>query len=749
MLDLADRIQAVLKKRREHLPAVQKEIERWQALDGGIAALGLAVQELQEHPRTPLELKDALRGFQVHDLRRRIADAIRLLRVVESRFMRSTINIGVSGVARVGKSTLLQSISGLSDAQIPVGKGDPVTAVRSRIFHSRNQRATVRLHTFESFRDQVLRPYAQVLGLNGVPDSLAAFRNWAYPRSEAELPEDCRTHSNGTMLKRLLDMQRTLPSYQDDLTGGERQVGLEEIRPFVAYPTEDDGPRRYLAVCDVRIECCFPRIQVESLGIIDLPGLGEIAADAEAYHLSGLQDEVDLVVLVKRPVEGMAFWKTEDGKTANLLDRARGSVKNRRDFVFVLINSGEADPDLCANLRKSVHELANGGEDAKNFRILEADAADQVSVEKHVLVPLLNHLAERLPIMDQEVLEGTRSDDVALKSMISTTMKDLETLLARMATVSGSATEDLDLRTVEMRKDLAASLGELVRGLQVEARSGDEDPDYLKVIEAAYQGICSWISNGFGVGREAWPANALRTMRVDRNSSPFAALELNRIRVEISGKFCRLDDYFSSRVDWLWDRVAEILQKDLGDLARSVDGSIDGEAVLKRLSGLMAEASEPCPALRGALDDLLALHLEYRTHLHPHVRSELDGLNLQVKDPETGQPVDQIVVDVNESGAEELLLCVTQLAEQAAYRTKKALVAKAVTPALVLHAAAEQFDDAFIRSGDSEREFKRLARSYRDEIWPGVFQGMDGASARFAKVTRTIRAVREDLDVTK
>ena len=77
------------------------------------------------------------------------------------------------------------------------------------------------------------------------------------------------------------------------------------------------------------------------------------------------------------------------------------------------------------------------------------------------------------------------------------------------------------------------------------------------------------------------------------------------------------------------------------------------------------------------------------------------------------------------------------MAEQAAYLTKKALLLReGVTPALVLHAAAEQLEDTMIRSGDSEREFKRLARSYRDEIWPGVFGEIDAANARVAAVVR-------------
>jgi len=46
-----------------------------------------------------------------------------------------------------------------------------------------------------------------------------------------------------------------------------------------------------------------------------------------------------------------------------------------------------------------------------------------------------------------------------------------------------------------------------------------------------------------------------------------------------------------------------------------------------------------------------------------------------------------------------------------------------------------------IRSGDSEREFKRLARSYRDEIWPGVFGEIDAANARVARVVRAREAL--------
>ena len=131
------------------------------------------------------------------------------------------------------------------------------------------------------------------------------------------------------------------------------------------------------------------------------------------------------------------------------------------------------------------------------------------------------------------------------------------------------------------------------------------------------------------------------------------------------------------------------------------------------------------------------MRLDYRSQLHPRVRAELDGLTLQERDPVTGEQRNRVVVEVSADGAEQLYAFVVQMAEQAAYLTKKALLLReGVTPALVLHAAAEQLEDTMIRSGDSEREFKRLARSYRDEIWPGVFGEIDAANARVATVAR-------------
>ncbi|MGD9888971.1 MAG: hypothetical protein AB7S56_06880, partial [Halothiobacillaceae bacterium] len=706
------------------------------------------VQTTCPPPSTWDDLRQALGAFRSVDIRKDIAKAVELLRVLDVRFSRKTINIGVSGRARVGKSTLLQAISGLEDEQIPTGSGIPVTAVRSQIFHSTTkQRATLNLHTFSSFLDEVLRPYHDALGLEP-PLSAHEFRTRKYPATEAELaPNVQEKHSNVAILRRLREMQEAFPSYESSLTGGEKAVELSDLRQYVAYPSNEqintgNPSRLYLAVREVRIECRFPKIEVEHLGIIDLPGLGELAANAEEHHLAGLKNEVDVVLLVKRPVEGMAYWGQEDGAAANLLDRARGFIQKRGDFGFIVLNNDGSNLQLETSLRDDVRRQVNGGQDGQHYTVLEANAAQQESVYRSILSPVLEHLSQRLPHMDKEIFDGTRAECQAITAKIQTDLHDLESALKLTQVTSGSSVEKTEVLTQELYLDLSDDLSKIVEQLRSLARAKDEDSEYIEAVDHAYSEIQTWIEQGFGQGQEAWCKNALREMRVSKGSSGFAEEALNQIRVEISKRYCALDHYFQAKVDALMDTLADVFTQRLGGLLHDTQGA----DALALLAQHLTEASEPCPTLSHAVQELIALKLDYRTQLHPLVRRELDDLNLQVINPTTCKAEDQIVVKVNEDGAEELLRELAKLALQAAYRTKKALMQRADIPALVLHAAAEQFDDVLIRDAQSIKELRRFTRSFRDEIWPGVFQGIAAENAQYAKLKNTLTTIKTHLN---
>jgi hypothetical protein len=751
MLQVDKQIAEIISARHRALPRIEGLVKQWEKvaldLDAMVAALGSVPEPLAHDP----EILDLVRRARSDDLRQGIRSAITDLHAVQTRLARDTVNIGVSGQARVGKSTLLQSISGLGDDQIPTGSGLPVTAVRSRIYHSAKRRqAVLSMHTFESFAADVLRPYHEELAILDIPADGEGFRRFRYP-AEDELLES--KHATGLGIhKRLLEMQASYPSYEPMLTGGDRSVSLEDLRQFVAYPTADEvkessgSPARlYLAVRDAAIYTPFPLTRVERLGITDLPGLGELAPGAERHHVAGLRDAVDMVILVKRPEEGMAFWKGEDARALNVLDDARGDVAARDDFAFLLLNiSPDSKPALVTSLRTSVTEAVAKAAGGSHYRVLEADASDPDSVAAAVLAPVVEHLANRLGTMDEQVLQGaiTRSREVAARVVRLST--DVVAALAAASSVTSSVEEDRTIRTTELREALAADLTLLVNDLFTAARDEAEDAEYAAAIDAVYTGLHEYLRAGLGTGdEEQWVSGALSRMIVGHNAAKVAVDEFNQVRVEIGERYAALNDVLNDvKVRRLWDQVAGVLRAHLGDHLLGSQGT-PGDEALRRLSAALDEASELPESVKRAVDLLLELRFDFRTQIYPRVRSELDDVNLEVIDPETGERRVQKTVAITKDGARELYRLIVQRADQAAYRIKKAILLDARLPALVLFAAAEQFEDSFIRAGSSDRDFSRLARSYRDEIWPGVYTNLDADNARISRAAKATQSLRD------
>lgn len=741
----------IVAERRRQVPKVESHIAQWRSIAQGLLQLQSLVEGLPSEVRSSGEISEPARQLFSEQTRRDIDTAIEALALVQSRFSRATLNLGVSGQARTGKSTLLQSISGLGDDQIPVGSGLPVTAVRSRIFNVPGPgRAILALHTYDSFAREVLGPLHVFLSLPVPPSTVELYAAYRYPELQELEPEKAAKHESATLLQRLRGMQASLPSYRDLLIGEQRTVSLDQLRPFVAYPSKAEEeassspPRRYLAVSDIRIETPFPRTRVAQLGVVDLPGLGEVNASADERHVRGLQDEVDAVILVKRPLEGLAFWKTEDAAAVQTLDQARGDAGTRRDFVFVLINNSPADNShLVDSLRHSLKTAANEGVEGKHFVILEANAQSQDEVDRSVLTPVLKHLAQRLPHMDRQVLAAAeaRGRGAAARSLES--LHNLQAAVTAQSAVVGSVRADVSRRAAQLHRDLAVSLREITQQLSKESGPDSTDAGFVAAVEGAAERAIAWIDGGFDdASPEDWRDNALREMLVQAGPFKVAEDAFNIARVGIASYFAEIDEYLNDvKVPELLAAVAEAIECRTGSLL--LEG--DANASLRDLVEKLDDCPDPCSGLARAVRQLLGLRFEFRYQTYPRIREELDRLRLQTVDPSTGEARPQITVEATAEGARELQRFLRQRSIQAVYETQKAIVQDIGTPARVLYAAAELFEDAFIRGRSSATEIDNIAHAYRDELWPGVYEGIDTQNARVRSLMSACTALENEL----
>jgi hypothetical protein len=739
---VADSIEAVLRRRRDAQPRIEAEISRWETVRDELSALRNAAAAV---PRDEAE-RTGLADLDLAGLSRLAEGSLTELRAVQARVTRRTVNIGVSGQARNGKSTLLQSMTDLDDGQVPTGGGGPVTAVRSRIFHSATRReALLTLHTEESFRTGVLNAYADALALPArleTLDDLAALDSAAARDELARRPDAALLEP---MLVRLEEMRDSLGSFRPLLTGETRRIDLDLLRAWVAYPVRNEpgADRRYLAVRDAEIHCRFPVADVAGIGLVDLPGLGEIVPAAEEHHLAGLQNDVDCVLVVKWPTDGNQLWRREDAQALELIGRARGAAA-QRDFAAILINTGRSDAQRLAALEEDLLKRVNLGTPDSRAPVLRADVADRPQVRTEVLERVLAHLAEALPRMDEAAVRRATETCAANAASIGAAVEGALVMLRQI--ITPTRTDVLIERAAQLRRGVVGPLRVWMAGLAERARSGGafEDKEFLEQIDTVRSEIRGWVTDGFGEGVAAWEARALAEMNVDAGAAVFAERMLNGARVQIAERFAALDGILARRRDEFWQGLVDALSGRLGPL---LDQSGSGpDAVLRVLAEQLREADAQCPTMVRSLEFALDIHLDFRTRTLPRLRQALSVLH---PEPAAGTPgALAVVLPVERSakGAHDLCRRIGELAREAVQEAAAVLVTEPLVIATALAAYGEQFEDAFIRSDESEREFRRLAESFWDQLWPpdtGAGGGL--ATVRIQRVRSALRAVRTTL----
>lgn len=758
--ELKVRLAAIVDRRQNQLPRVAEQLDRLDRIERALAQVKTTANELPADWATDPVVRDSLERLRDPELGSRLTEARALLRGVEARFSRESINVGVSGRARVGKSMMLRSVSGLTDEQVPTGEGTNVTAVRSRIFHASRPRAYITFHTQTSFLDDVVRPYYRDLAVSPLPPSVSAFTAQNLRNIRDGATDSGTSTATRDRWASLIEIQDAVPQLR--LDGGELTLedDLSDLRRYVAYPRtvdkdrEDSGgapaPRDYLAVKDCRIEAPFPVTALDRLGLVDLPGLGEVASGIDGRIMAGLREEVDVVLLVFRAAVGLTNIDQIDVNALDLITQAQGSISDSRDFAWIVVNAGAGDDERKADLLSQIQRRINDRDPDSRHLVLTANAMDGESMHFDVLLPVLDRLAERLPEMDQEVLSGAvEAMETPLRG-VQAAVAALGEAIRQVRSQSGSVRGELDQLSKQLRKDVQQSLAALKPYRLGEAFV----EEYLEQIDQIHAHFREWLSDGLGSheSRDAWIAYAEGERGVSVSHRPFAITELHRLRVEVTKRYSQLDEFLNDHlVEEFYKLVCDAIAGDgadsvntseanraylLGD--RSVPASKQVRALVNRL-----EACDPAVAgLASAVQRLDGIRFDFRLQSYPL----LHDLNLERRPVDTNEAGEPYPPDFAEDATPYMYDWFLEEFTQFSFHVKSELRNDAQRQFKVLSGAAVVLEDEVVRSGRSEAEFRNLVDGYRDELWPGRFDEVNSTSARARQLSRAVADLSEAID---
>ncbi|MDY7007838.1 MAG: hypothetical protein SWX82_28855 [Cyanobacteriota bacterium] len=643
-----------------------------------------------------------LKEINTSPIQRNISSELDTLYKLKTRFSRDTLNIGVVGRARQGKSRLLQSLTGLTTAEIPDGSGQHCTGVRSTIHHNPafETSGEVWFYNERSFLDEVIMPYYDQLKLGVKPITVEEFASKPLP----ELPGNQNGAEVGAKYEHLRGYHVHVDKYRDLLReSSPRRITKEEIREYVAQDNLD-GERiyyNYLAVQEVKIVCNFPNSEVGQIALVDLPGLGDTGIGDEERLLKTLGQDIDLVLFVRMPKSSGDFLGDVDVK---LYDIARSALVDLplEKWSFMVLNATDSNSDLGDNsnlCKQLAGELKN-----KHINVSEsviADCADPDEANEKILDRVLSYLAANITSLDREYASSCQERLQQIQTTVDAEVEKAKNALGLAR--QPAETAQFEVLFENIWKQLTSGLEGLLRGLSKEV--DEYDRDFQESVDMALQEC----RDDTGI------PSSLEEIEVKRDEEKAYEIAynmyLNEIRAHLSQKFLSLDEGLKRSLDKVKSQVTEVLVEKgrLGNLAES-----RGAEFIEAIATLLPEELiEGQPSkLKYGFKILAEFELSYRGFVQHRIRKCLDGMTPDKKRLKLS----------SSSSAQEIMNSLKTLQGEAIYECENALEDLLSEPSQAGFAIVEEFLDRVLRAEGVKIEWRIFLNQERSAIWPEEFE---------------------------
>lgn len=687
-----------LVKRIENLRGILQELER--------LLQETRVYGTQENAKLTDEQKKRVQGLPIEKLLEKSKFIRDSLTTLQARFSRGTLNIGVIGRARQGKSRLLQSLTGLSRREIPDANGMHCTGVRSTICHQAGVDAYAEVYFYSEteFLQQVIEPYFNQLQLGSRPLSLDEFSGISL-----------RDASDGAVarakLEHLKKYQECLDKYRDWLKSSSPiRITKEEIPKFITQYDPDDPSApffNYLAVKEVRIFCPFPDENVGKVAVVDMPGLGDTGIGDENRMVSTLGQDIDLILFVRMPKSTGDYWADVDVQLYDIANRALQGT-SLESWAFQVLNRLEdgTNEKNCRDLQDTikVHHL-------RMAQVITINCANSQEVQTKLLLPALQHLGTHIGTLDQRFMQASEEQLAELRRQLTEFAQDA----GQAISASGGSNEYRifenlfqDFWKEKLRLGLFALRAELWEIRQ------EKDLNLESALNEAIQNA----KHNTGIP----DIEQIRKRAKQEDSLPTAYYNLlDIVRVTLSENFqSQLDKSLQASIDAVKMRVVKIFCESGLDSLTNQDGLDFFEVILDLLEKDPDRMTDKgLQKLYQGFKELMEFRLLYRGLVQPRIRQHLDSLTA----PREGIRGSQCAPEPGNDPTVEVFFEMLQgLHAEALYNIEAELKKLLWEPSMAAFAVVEEFLDSVTKSEGVESSWKKFLWSYREKIWHQEFR---------------------------
>ncbi|BAY88000.1 hypothetical protein NIES267_75420 (plasmid) [Calothrix parasitica NIES-267] len=648
------------------------------------------------------EVLEHLKAIDFGDIQKRISSELIILSKLRSRFSRNTLNIGVMGLMGQGKSTLLKSLSGLSDREIPAYEGAACTAVRSVVYNQEGSvEVKVILHSEKTFLEEVILPYYKSLQLKPEPCSLDEF-------AQASLPEEMPAGATNEAVYQHLqsDYFKNLEQYRHLIVPGtepvKKNITVEEVSEYVRQERNTHGELltfKHLAVREVNILCPFENPDVGKIALVDIPGLGDSKLGDETVMLETLGTAVDVVLFIKRPDPQRFQWVNFD---TELYDTAAEELNNLAARAFMVINHSQRTQNMnaCKALK-----------DTLKMQVVSCEIADCSNPDdtNQVFNRILNYLAEHILDLDEKYAWQSQE-------RLQKIQQDIDLIIQSARKVFSGTNSDLSRIIDDKYEDLFGTdqdgwwreITIAFQDLRLEFAKRCQLPSHS--LESSIEKVYNNCKQNAGILTASNPEEEINQQIKACNPMKAYGDYRDLLRTLLSDHFSDLDEGLKESIQELKVRIAEILitSGKLGVLLNSLEGS----EFIKTFRELLEKEHSDLKRIQQGFHIIDSFKLSYSGLIEPQIYQHLVELsNIQISNGE-------VTLKAGPNTSADLIFNALQIDyDRTVARIKAALEELIYQPNIAAYARTEKFIDNIIYHKEAQKDWKKFLRRVKAKVW--------------------------------
>jgi hypothetical protein len=657
---------------------------------------------------------------QVGHLKNEITDVVPKLSNLTERFRKKTINIGVAGNARQGKSTVLQHISGLTDQEIPTSDKLPCTGAKSKIHHFEGKAyADIEFYSADEFFRDIILPYFQDFQRLNYP-LITSLHDFEKPLPQLDFAQSAELVSDEAKYKKLVEIHQAFPEFKH-LLSTEKTVPLSEISKYV---TQQD--KLYLAVKTAYIYTKFPNHDVTGLCFVDLPGM-EAAQYHELKLALSLKQEVDAVIFLKRPDPSGDQWQKADYAVLNMIAAAAPEIE-LSNWLFTVLNEMEAPSNqhLIPLLKDDAPNTARQA----NMLVSNCKRPDGSEM---VFEAVLNHLEQNLEKIDRVLLDSLEH---SVEQIVSKVTLQLGPALKFFSAAQGDSGQHEKFWELFDRFliDSKTNLEKLVK--EVHERS------YLDGIQQTFlakvKEVCDDAEQTLPL-----PANQVLEDEYYKCGGWFGVVEeyLHYLRAHLTKHLAQhLDLYLDELMEKVFREVlVQSLSKPEGllGMVSQQDETLKERQILEAFYHLLNPKQHE--QLCQTFEYMFKFNFSYQSHFHYRVRQQMKTLD-PLDNPESVTGI--VPPNANAQHAPDIARGLETMYRQALGRIRKQFINELqADPSNAIFALVEEIRDRLARSEDIDKEWRIFLYLRRAQVWPEEFSQFEQETALRRKWQNLLDAI--------